>query len=76
MRPTFWGFPLPNSSAVRYMVAVRIPAMPATMARFPKDSTSCNSPIPAAPMWRDRYTWKEVPTIRSSRFTPVSSSAR
>ena len=54
MCPTFWGWPFPSSSAVRYMVAVRMPAMPATMLRLPTDSTSCSSPIPAAPMQRDR----------------------
>ena len=48
---TVSGLFLPNSSAVRYMVAVRIPAMPAVMDSPPTESTSCSSPTPAAPIW-------------------------
>ena len=54
IRPTFWGRAFPSSSAVRYMVAVRMPPMPATMERLPTDITSCKRPIPAAPMRRER----------------------
>ena len=60
---------------VRYMVAVRIPAIPAVMERPPTESTSCSSPMPSAPIFPERNTWKEVLTSRNSRFTPVSSRA-
>lgn len=72
---TFLGRPLPSSSAVRYMVAVRIPAMPAVIARLPTESTNCRRPIPAAPIRPERNTWKDVETIRSSKLTPVSIRA-
>ena len=55
-RVTFRGWCLPSSPAVRYMVAVRMPPIPATMARFPTDRVSCSSPMPSAPILRDRYT--------------------
>ena len=53
---TFCARFFPSSSAVRYMVAVRIPAIPATMERLLTDMTSCNSPTPAAPIRLDIYT--------------------
>ena len=51
---TFFAFPQPSSSAVRYMVAVRMPPMPATMARLPTLMVNCSNPMPAAPMTADR----------------------
>ena len=66
---------LPSSSAVRYMVAVRMPAIPATMDRLLTDMTSCRRPTPEAPIRPEIYTWNEVPAIRSSRLTAVSSNA-
>ena len=54
IRDTLSGLFLPSSSAVRYMAAVRTPAMPATMAKEPTDKTSCNSPMPAGPMRPER----------------------
>ena len=53
---TFPGRFRPSSSAVRYMAAVRTPAIPATMARFPTDMVSCSSPTPAAPIRPEMYT--------------------
>ena len=53
---TFFGFFRPSSSAVRYMAAVRMPAIPATMARLPTDMVSCKSPTPAAPSLAEIYT--------------------
>ena len=47
---TFCARFFPSSSAVKYMVAVRTPATPAVMDRFPTDSTSCKSPTPEAPI--------------------------
>ena len=53
---TFPGRFFPSSSAVRYMAAVRTPAMPVTMARLPTDMVSCKRPTPAAPMRPEIYT--------------------
>ena len=53
---TFWDRCFPSSSAVRYMVAVRMPAIPATIAMLPTDSVSCSRPMPAAPIREERYT--------------------
>ena len=57
------------------MVAVRMPAIPATMDRLLTDMTSCRRPTPEAPIRPEIYTWNEVPAIRSSRLTAVSSNA-
>ena len=52
----FPGRPWPSSSAVKYIVAVRMPAIPATKAMPPTLRTSCNSPMPSAPIREDRNT--------------------
>ena len=52
----FSGLSRPNSPAVKYMVAVRIPAMAAVIAIPPTESTSCKRPTPAAPIFPDMKT--------------------
>ena len=47
---------LPSCSAVKYMAVVRIPAMPAVIARPPTLITSCSKPTPAAPIRALMYT--------------------
>ena len=63
------------SSAVRYMVEVRMPPIPAVIASMDTDKTNCRRPIPAAPICPDKYTWKPMDTMRRARLAPVSSRA-
>ena len=56
IRLTFSGLRRPSSSAVRYMVEVRMPPMPAVIASMPTDSTNCNRPTPAGPIRPETYT--------------------
>jgi hypothetical protein len=49
-------FFLPSASAVRYIVPVLIPAIPAIMERLPTLMTNCKKPIPEAPIRPERYT--------------------
>ena len=51
-----WGRFLPICSAVKYIVAVRMPAIPATNAMEPTLITSCKRPMPSAPIREDKYT--------------------